>query len=343
MLRVAEQFAKSDTGRQRPANEDAHFARAPLFVVADGMGGAQAGEVASRMAVEAFEPGLPDGGNPEERLAERAREANLKIHDHAQSDSSRAGMGTTLSAAYVGEDEVSIAHVGDSRIYLWRDGELTRLTRDHTLVEELVRRGKLTEEQAEDHPQRSIITRALGPEPAVDIDTRTQPARPGDVFLLCSDGLTSMVPEARVAEILVEASSLDAAGRALVDAANAAGGRDNITVVLFRLEDVGGRWGGAGPEQPTAGGRRAQRPPRCVRRSGHGRPPVRVQPPPRPRSAAAPAARRGAERARRLGLPAVAAGPWWAPSWSSCWRWSWPEAGSRHARCTSWGPTARDW
>ena len=248
VLRVADDhFFQTDTGRQRRANEDAVFARAPLFVVADGMGGAQAGEVASRLAVDLFKDGLPDGdGSGEERLAERVREANERIYELSQSDASRAGMGTTLTAAYVDADEVSIAHVGDSRAYCFRDGELIRLTDDHSLVEELLRRGQLTEEQAVEHPQRSIITRALGPEPDVQVDTRTLQARAGDVFLLCSDGLTTMVSEEDVARILQETSDLSKAGRRLIRAANEAGGRDNITVVLFRLEDVGQA---AGPDQ----------------------------------------------------------------------------------------------
>jgi PPM family protein phosphatase len=246
MLRVAEHFEKSDTGLARKANEDNFFVRAPLFVVADGMGGAQAGEVASRVAAETFSGGLPDGGSNEERLAARVLEANSRIHRLSQEDRERAGMGTTLTAAYVDADEIALAHVGDSRAYLWRDGELTRLTRDHSLVDELVRRGKLTEEEAAEHPQRSIITRALGPEPDVEVDTRTYRAADGDVLLLCSDGLTSMLPEQRIAELLAAAPGLGDAGRALVDAANAAGGRDNITVVLFRLEDVPAGVAGAG-------------------------------------------------------------------------------------------------
>jgi protein phosphatase len=244
MLRVSEHFERSDTGRQRRGNEDAYFARAPLFAVADGMGGAQAGEVASHLAVEVLEQGLPDaGGSVEERLRARVQEANARINELGRVDDERAGMGTTLTAAYVGEDELSIVHVGDSRMYRLRDGTFERLTDDHTLVEELVRSGKLTPQEADQHPQRSIITRALGPEAGVQPDTHTWPARDGDVYLICSDGLTSMVPEARVGELVQSASSLSSAGRALIDAANAAGGRDNITVVLFRLEDVGG--GGA--------------------------------------------------------------------------------------------------
>ncbi len=239
MLRVAEHFERTDTGRQRKGNEDAYFARSPLFVVADGMGGAQAGEVASGTAVEVFQDGLPDGSEPvESRLRSLVLEANARINALAQSDDALAGMGTTVTAAYVDEGELAIAHVGDSRMYRLRDGSLERLTDDHTLVEELVRQGKLTPEEAEHHPQRSIITRALGPEPGVEPDSFTWPGRDGDVYLICSDGLTGMVPEARVAEILTASGSLPAAGRALVDAANEAGGRDNITVILFRLEEV---------------------------------------------------------------------------------------------------------
>lgn len=238
MLRVAEHFEKSDTGRARRANEDNFFARAPLFVVADGMGGAQAGEVASRVAADTFSVGLPEGGSSEERLVTRVLEANARIHQLSTEDRERAGMGTTLTAAYLDGEELAVAHVGDSRAYLWREGELTRLTRDHSLVDELVRRGKLTEEEAAEHPQRSIITRALGPEPDVEVDTRTYRAQAGDVLLLCSDGLTSMISEQLIAGILRGAEGLEAAGRELVDAANAAGGRDNITVVLFRLEEA---------------------------------------------------------------------------------------------------------
>ncbi|HEX2016889.1 MAG TPA: Stp1/IreP family PP2C-type Ser/Thr phosphatase [Solirubrobacteraceae bacterium] len=256
MLRAAEDhFARSDTGRQRRANEDACFARAPVFVVADGMGGAQAGEVASRLAVEEFSGGLPAApGSPEERLAERARAANVRIHRLSTEDSAHAGMGTTLTAVYVDEQEVSIAHVGDSRAYCLRDGELTRLTDDHSLVEELMRQGRLTPEEASEHPQRSIITRALGPEENVEVDTRTHRARAGDVYLLCSDGLTSMLSEPEIADILRSTQGLEQAGESLIRAANSAGGRDNITVVLFRLEEVAGSHPG-GADQPTMAGR----------------------------------------------------------------------------------------
>jgi PPM family protein phosphatase len=254
MLRVADFFADSDTGRARRANEDAFFAHAPVFAVADGMGGAQAGEVASRTVVDCLRRGLPDGGSPEERLAALAEEANGLIHRKAAEDEQRAGMGTTLTAAYVDEDAVSFGHVGDSRAYLFRDARLQQLTNDHSLVGEMVRRGKLTAEQAEEHPQRSIITRALGPEPAVEVDHMTTYARDGDVFLLCSDGLTSMLSDEQIGRTLIDAPDLRAAGHALIDAANAAGGRDNITVILFRVEEVGG---GATADQATMVGEAA--------------------------------------------------------------------------------------
>src|SRR5687768_9578521 len=245
MLRISEQFHASDLGRQRQGNEDTSCVRAPLFVVADGMGGAQAGEVASESAVDSFDGGLGNG-SPADGLVRVIQEANRRIHERSRSDEQAAGMGTTCTAAYVGEQEVTIAHVGDSRAYLWRDGELTRLTRDHSLVGELVARGKLTEEQAEAHPQRSVVTRALGPERDVQVDVETFDARDGDVYLLCSDGLTSMIHEAGVQPVLERTENLDRAGRELIAAANDAGGRDNITVILFRLEDVDGGGGGGG-------------------------------------------------------------------------------------------------
>jgi PPM family protein phosphatase len=238
VLRVAEQYAGTDTGRARRANEDSHLARAPLFVVADGMGGAQAGEVASRIAVESFEGGLQGTSEPEAALAQLTREANARIHELSHSHAEQAGMGTTLTAVYVGERDISIAHVGDSRAYRLRAGELLRLTEDHSLVDELLRQGRLTPEEALEHPQRSVITRALGPEGFVEVDTRSYSVQDGDVYLLCSDGLTTMVPEPRLAELLLAHESLHDAGEALIAAANEAGGRDNITVLLLRVEEL---------------------------------------------------------------------------------------------------------
>jgi serine/threonine protein phosphatase PrpC len=239
MLRASDTIWKTDTGRQRRDNEDNAFVRAPLFVVADGMGGAQAGEVASALAVEEFQQALPTQGSAEERLTTRIRAANRRIYELSRTVHEHAGMGTTLTAVYVDDDALAVAHVGDSRAYIFRDATLTRLTQDHSLVEELVRQGKLTEEQAAEHPQRSIITRALGIEGDVLVDTWTYPGRAGDVVLLCSDGLTSMIGEDQISVILGGEPNLDRAGDLLIGAANDAGGRDNITVVLFRLEDVG--------------------------------------------------------------------------------------------------------
>ena len=234
-LRIIEQAGRTDVGRQRSANEDSLVVRPPLFAVADGMGGAKAGEVASAVAVEAVEAAKESGEPAEAQLAGIVREANRRIYDLAVADESRRGMGTTLTLAKLHGDEVSLAHVGDSRAYRMRGGELEQLTRDHSLVAELERSGQITPEAAEHHPQRSIITRALGPEPDVEVDTYTLTGREGDLFLICSDGLTSMISDDEVGSILRSAGSLDEAADALVRAANQSGGRDNITVILFRL------------------------------------------------------------------------------------------------------------
>jgi protein phosphatase len=236
-LRIAEDSLKTDTGRQRTTNEDSYFARGPLYAVADGMGGAQAGEVASRIAAEAFEPAERGEEAAEAFLRSVVQSANSQIHSISQHDSSRSGMGTTLTAVLVEGDEISIGHVGDSRAYRFRDGKLALLTSDHSLVEELRRQGRLTDEEAEAHPQRSIITRALGPEAEVEVDTLTASARPDDVYLICSDGLTTMVKDDQIQKILAQSSSLEEATSWLVNEANEAGGRDNITVVAFRLEE----------------------------------------------------------------------------------------------------------
>jgi protein phosphatase len=244
-LRIADKAALTDVGRQRQSNEDSYLEREPLFAVADGMGGARAGEVASRMAVETFGETGREGDKPEDLLREVATEANRRIYEMAQSDSEHAGMGTTLTAALVDGRHVAVGHVGDSRLYRFRDGRLERLTEDHSLVEELVRQGRLTPEEAETHPQRSIITRALGPEPSVEVETFTDVGRPGDVYLICSDGLSGMVPESEMAAILRDGGPLAEAAERLVDTANANGGKDNITVILFRLE-------ADGDEEPSA-------------------------------------------------------------------------------------------
>jgi PPM family protein phosphatase len=236
-LRVVEQAGLTDVGRQRQTNEDNYLDSAPIFAVADGMGGARAGEVASQIAVEAFDIERQGDASLEQQLIDTAKAANQRIHELASGDETRAGMGTTLTAIMVGPDEIAIGHVGDSRAYLLRDGHLERLTHDHSLVEEFVRQGKLTPEEAESHPHRSIITRALGPEPEVEVETYTVAGRANDTFLLCSDGLTTMVTEDEVLEYLASSASLQEAAEDLIDLANEKGGKDNITVVLLRLEE----------------------------------------------------------------------------------------------------------
>jgi protein phosphatase len=234
-LQIVEQVGRTDVGRQRSVNEDSLVLAPPFFAVADGMGGARAGEVASAMAADAFEGESDSGEPPEAQLSRILREANRRIYDLAVTDDSHRGMGTTVTAAKVTGDEVSLGHVGDSRAYRLRDGELEQLTRDHSLVAELERSGQITPEAAEHHPQRSIITRALGPEPDVQVDTYTLAGRAGDLFLICSDGLTSMISDEELASILRSAANLEEAADSLVRAANQSGGKDNITVVLFRL------------------------------------------------------------------------------------------------------------
>jgi serine/threonine protein phosphatase PrpC len=253
VLQIVEQVGRTDVGRQRSANEDSLVVAPPFFAVADGMGGAKAGEVASAMATESFESERDSDETPEVQLERILREANRRIYELANSDESHRGMGTTLTAAKVTPEGLSLGHVGDSRAYRMREGELEQLTKDHSLVAELERSGQITAEAAEHHPQRSIITRALGPEPDVEVDTYTIAARPGDLFLLCSDGLTSMISDSEVGSILRSAADLDEAAESLVRAANQSGGKDNITVVLFRFGTAEGDEAPAPEEETLAG------------------------------------------------------------------------------------------
>lgn len=227
--------ALTDAGRKRRRNEDAHVCEPPLFAVADGMGGAQAGELASQLAAAALREGGEEGGG-EEHVAALIREANRRVYQRSSEDKSAEGMGTTITVALVEGGAVRIGHVGDSRAYLLRDGELAQLTEDHSLVAELVRSGRLSPEEAESHPQRSVITRVLGADPDVVVDTFSIETRPGDLFLLCSDGLTSMVDDGGIrAAADANRSDLNAVAAALVAAANRNGGEDNITVVCFEI------------------------------------------------------------------------------------------------------------
>jgi PPM family protein phosphatase len=233
-------FAGSDVGLARSGNEDSYFCGRTVFAVADGLGGHQGGEVASAAAVEPLAAldgrAFADPGEAAEALAAAVREANAAILDRAAGNPDLWGMGTTLTAAAVaGEGQLQLAHVGDSRAYLLRDGALEQLTSDHTVVAELVRRGRLTPAQAAIHPERSILTRAVGLDPTVPVDLPDPlELRPGDQVLLCSDGLTEAVDDDRIARVLSDADDGNAACRSLIDTANAAGGPDNITVVLLR-------------------------------------------------------------------------------------------------------------
>jgi protein phosphatase len=238
-MRIGRAIGVTDTGRRRLRNEDAFICEPPLFAVADGMGGARAGEVAARLAAAALEDaGVETKG--EQGVTAMIVEANRRVWERALADPATAGMGTTVTAALVDIDSgtVAIGHVGDSRAYLFRDGSLRQLTTDHSLVAELVSSGVLTPEEAERHPQRSAITRALGTEPAVDVEVLTIAGEPGDLFLLCSDGLPTMLADSAVAATLNAAERDPAvAAEALVAAANQQGGEDNITVVLFELAE----------------------------------------------------------------------------------------------------------
>jgi protein phosphatase len=240
-MRIAA-FAATDTGLARSGNEDSHLKGDTVFAVADGLGGHQAGEVASAAAVAPLADldGRDLGGPVEaaEALVAAVREANRAIMEQAAADPDQWGMGTTLTAAaVVGGRDLQLAHVGDSRAYLLRGGELRQLTTDHTVIAELVRRGHLSPAQAALHPERSVLTRAVGLDPDLQVDTPAAvQLQPADQVLLCSDGLTEVVADQRIAAVLTAAGGGDDACRSLVAAANDAGGPDNVTVVLLRVE-----------------------------------------------------------------------------------------------------------
>ena len=236
-MKLGRSAAATDPGRRRRHNEDSYVCEPPLFAVADGIGGAQAGEVASGLAAAALRDNSGDGdGDALGRVDALVQEANRRVYQRQAADATASGMGTTMTAALVEGENVWIGHVGDSRAYRIRDGALEQLTEDHSLVAELVRSGKLSPEEAESHPQRSVVTRALGTDPDVDVDTFQIEAKPGDLFLLCSDGLTTMVDDSTILdETARNRADLKAAAKALVRAANRGGGEDNITVVFFEI------------------------------------------------------------------------------------------------------------
>ncbi|HEY2355687.1 MAG TPA: Stp1/IreP family PP2C-type Ser/Thr phosphatase [Gaiellaceae bacterium] len=232
-----EQYAvASDTGLRRRRNEDNYVVAPPLFAVADGVGGAQAGEVASQLAASTLEAGTSEELGALERVEALIQEANRRIFDRASTDPSASGMGTTMTVALVEDMNVVIGHVGDSRAYLVRGDSMEQLTEDHSLVNELVKSGKLSEAEAQIHPQRNVIMRVVGTDPDVDVDVFTIEAEDGDVFLLCSDGLSDMVEDIDILDLVDRnRGDLEKAVRALVQFANKEGGEDNITAVAFRI------------------------------------------------------------------------------------------------------------
>lgn len=226
----------TDTGLTRGTNEDGLLVEPPLYAVADGMGGHRAGEIASRIALEELLAAAPARSDAK-ALGRAVRAANRAVIAAAAKSRTRTGMGTTLTAAMVDGPCVAIAHVGDSRGYLLHDGRLERLTDDHSMVGDLIRQGSLTEEEARFHPQRSVITRALGSDPNMVADVYEVEGAPGDRLLLTTDGLTGMLADEYIGEILSVEKDPEKAAQTLVDAANRAGGYDNITVVVVDLTD----------------------------------------------------------------------------------------------------------
>lgn len=245
--------AATDVGRRRHGNEDSHalwvsdgsgraHAADTLLVVCDGMGGSNAGEVASRLAVEAvvrvFESDTT--GDPLEALRHAVDAANTEVHEHSRSRQDLQGMGTTCTAVAIQGDSLSFAHVGDSRAYLLRGGQLSQITSDHSLVAQLVARGQITREDARHDPRRNVVTRSVGVGPAVEIDAERlgEPLRPGDTILVCSDGLHGQLEDEEMAKLASD-GSLDRACRTLIALANERGGPDNITVAIARIEGEG--------------------------------------------------------------------------------------------------------
>jgi protein phosphatase len=247
----------SDTGKKRRRNEDSYVVAPPLFAVADGMGGAQAGEVASKLAAAALEDTDSGSSSGQERVVSLIQEANRRVYARANTDPATSGMGTTMTVAIVEGQVVTIGHVGDSRAYLVRAGRLEQLTEDHSLVNELLKSGKLSPQEAETHPQRSVITRAVGTDPDVEVDAFTVDALEGDVFLLCSDGLTDMVDDDGILDVVERYhDDLDRVAKSLVSAANRGGGEDNITVIAFAMTADGdtARLPAAEPDEDTLEG-----------------------------------------------------------------------------------------
>ena len=246
--RYAEEFAgDSHVGLVRTDNEDAFLVAPPLFAVADGLGGHEAGEIASSIAIDTVLDDAPRMADAK-ALGRAVRHANAAVIEAAESGRGRSGMGTTLTAAMVDGTRIAVAHVGDSRAYLLHLGTLEQLTQDHSMVADLVRQGQITAEEGRHHPNRSVITRALGSDPNMLVDTFEAEAAAGDRLLLATDGLTGFVPDDEIAQVLGSARTAQDAVDMLIDRALAAGGPDNVTTVVV---DIGGR-PGREPRQPGA-------------------------------------------------------------------------------------------
>lgn len=247
--------ALTHKGMKRDHNEDSFlvYPEQGLFAVADGLGGHASGEIASKLACNEVRDFFERTGNDREatwpfklkhtlsydenRISTAVQLANASVHERSRSDPRCHGMGTTVVALYfTPEGKAVVAHVGDSRAYRLRDGKLSRLTVDHSLVEEYVRMGKLSQKEAESFPQKNIILRALGQQKKVDVELSTDSPRPGDTYLLCSDGLSGMVDDANIQQFILDNPKPEDAVKVLIDAANAAGGHDNITCVLVRCD-----------------------------------------------------------------------------------------------------------
>ena len=240
MLRAVETTVRTDVGRQRRSNEDSSYASAPVFVVADGMGGAQAGEVASQMVVEAFTEGVPEDGTPEERLSVVVQRANREIHERSQTEIENAGMGTTVVGAMFSprKRRMYIGHVGDSRCYRVRSGAIQLLTRDHSLINDyLLAMPDLTDEQRSELP-KNVITRALGMQDQVVVDLQHDDPLANDVYILCSDGLSGMIPDEEIMKIVTSSPDIREGCKRLIARANESGGEDNITAVLIKIEET---------------------------------------------------------------------------------------------------------
>lgn len=238
---------RSDKGAVREINEDSYniiagYSGLPVcFIIADGMGGHNSGEIASKLAVDyasnhilQFPESMSDDENIIETIGKIMDSANMEVNRKSKEDPANSGMGTTMIIAVVSNKKVFIGHIGDSRVYLFRKNEMERITTDHSYIEELINNGSITRGEAENHPKRHVLTKALGCSEDLQIDTYTCKLKDGDVFLLCTDGLTNMISENAIKEIIDAADDPAKACEELVKASNAAGGEDNITVIVFK-------------------------------------------------------------------------------------------------------------